>query len=108
MEVLCERQQVFRTKQSSIMQHMISTIRLRHTWSGPKKLRPTKVRVREGEVLYLPFGWWHQVRGYPAANGLCASLAMYFDPFFVRVSPKGSSRLGVLVPNPKYRNLCER
>lgn len=73
-----------------------------------KKLRPTKVRVHQGEVLYLPFGWWHQVRGIPASSGLCASLAMYFEPFFARVSPKGGSRLGVLIPNPKYRKLCER
>lgn len=72
------------------------------------KLRRTVVRVRPGEVLYLPFGWWHQVRAAPAANGLCASAASFFDPFFVRLQPKALARLGRLVPNPKYRATCER
>lgn len=72
------------------------------------KLRRTVVRVRAGEVLYLPFGWWHQVRAFPAEHGLCASAASFYEPFFVRLQPKALSRPGPLLPNPKYRRLCER
>merc|ERR1711862_969695 len=72
------------------------------------KLRKTVVRVREGEVLYLPFGWWHQVRGVPSENGLCASVASFYEPFFVRLQPKSLMKAGPLLPNPKYRKLCER
>lgn len=73
-----------------------------------QKLRPTLARVREGEVLYLPFGWWHQVTGFPAAHGLCASVSSYYEPFFVRLQPKSASKPGPLLPNPKYRELCTR
>jgi len=71
------------------------------------RLRRTVVRVREGEVLYLPFGWWHQVRAFPADHGLCASAASFFEPFFVRLQPKGLSKPGPLLPNPKYGKLCQ-
>lgn len=72
------------------------------------KLRSQTVRVQAGEVLYLPFGWWHQVSGAPAEHGLCASASCYFEPFFVRLQPKAYTRPGPLIPNPKYRKLCER
>jgi len=73
-----------------------------------QKLRRTVVRVRAGEVLYLPFGWWHQVRAFPAEHGLCASAAAFYEPFFVRLQPRALARPGPLLPNPKYRRLCER
>lgn len=72
------------------------------------KLRRQIVRVHSGEVLYLPFGWWHQVSGVPGEHGLCASASCYFEPFFVRLQPKALTRPGPLLPNPKYRKLCER
>jgi jumonji domain-containing protein 7 len=72
------------------------------------KLRRSLVRVRAGEVLYLPFGWWHQVRAVPGENGLCASAACFYEPFFVRLQPKALTKVGPLLPNPKYRKLCER
>lgn len=72
------------------------------------KLHRTVVRVCPGEILYLPFGWWHQVRAVPAENGLCAAAATFFEPFFVRLQPKALPKIGRLIPNPKYRKLCER
>mmetsp|Transcript_1689 Transcript_1689/g.4034 ORF Transcript_1689/g.4034 Transcript_1689/m.4034 type:complete len:340 (+) Transcript_1689:103-1122(+) len=72
------------------------------------KLRRTVVTVRAGEVLYLPFAWWHQVRALPAACGLCASAAAFFAPFFVRLQPRTMTTTGPLLLNPKYRELCER
>ena len=69
-------------------------------------LRRTEVIVRAGEFLYLPFGWWHEVTALPE-NGFCASCSMFFDPFYVRLQPKCSSKLGVLIPNPAYRGTCE-
>merc|ERR1711963_1109016 len=64
--------------------------------------------VRPGEVLYLPFGWWHQVRAIPAQSGLCASAAFFYEPFFCRFQPRTLPRPGPVLPNPKYRTLCER
>eukprot|EP00913_Durusdinium_trenchii_P026038 g24429.t1 len=51
------------------------------------QLRKTVVTVRAGEVLYLPFGWWHQVRGRPSPSGLCCSAASFFQPFFAVAVP---------------------
>ncbi|OLQ06196.1 JmjC domain-containing protein 7 [Symbiodinium microadriaticum] len=72
------------------------------------KLRRTVVTVRPGEVLYLPFAWWHQVQASPARCGLCASVAAFFAPFFVRLQPRSLSTTGPLLLNPKYRQLCQR
>mmetsp|Transcript_43193 Transcript_43193/g.78570 ORF Transcript_43193/g.78570 Transcript_43193/m.78570 type:complete len:344 (+) Transcript_43193:62-1093(+) len=72
------------------------------------KLRRQVVRVRAGEVLYLPFGWWHQVRAIPSDTGLCASAAFFYEPFFVRLQPKSLPHAGRLVLNPKYRATCVR
>jgi len=78
-----------------------------HYAERAKRLRRVDVSVRAGDVLYLPWGWWHQVRGVPGESGLCASAAVFFDPFFVRLQPKSMSRVGLPIPNPKYRALCE-
>jgi len=72
------------------------------------KLRRQTVIVRAGEILFLPFGWWHQVRAIPGPHGLCASAAFFYEPFFCRFQPKSYSHLGPVLPNPKYRSLCER
>jgi len=72
------------------------------------KLRPVRVVVRPGEVLFLPFGWWHQVRALPAESGLCASAACFYEPFFCRFQPRAWTEPGPVLPNPKYKKLCER
>ncbi|CAE7429143.1 JMJD7 [Symbiodinium natans] len=61
------------------------------------KLRRTVVTVRAGEVLYLPFAWWHQVRATPGPSGLCASAAAFFAPFFVRLQPRSLSTTGPML-----------
>lgn len=71
-------------------------------------LRRTTIRVKAGEIFYLPFAWWHEVRAVPAEDGLCASAAFFYDPFFVRLQPKAQTKPGPIVPNPKYRKICER
>lgn len=72
------------------------------------KLHRVIVRVGPGEVLYIPFGWWHQVRAVPAENGLCASAAAFYEPFFCRLQPKSMTCPGPLLVNPKYKELCRR
>ncbi|CAJ1450544.1 unnamed protein product, partial [Effrenium voratum] len=61
------------------------------------KLRRSVVTVHAGELLYLPFGWWHQVRATPSSSGLCASAACFFSPFYVRLQPKSLSVVGPML-----------
>mmetsp|Transcript_24218 Transcript_24218/g.55297 ORF Transcript_24218/g.55297 Transcript_24218/m.55297 type:complete len:255 (+) Transcript_24218:215-979(+) len=69
-------------------------------------LRPLEVEVGPGEVLYLPFGWWHEVYAVPY-EGLCASVSFMYEPLFVRLQPKHRPVLGPLMFNPKYRPTFE-
>jgi len=69
-------------------------------------LRRVHVTVCAGEMLYIPFGWWHEVTSVPC-DGLCASFTFIFEPLFVRVQPKHWTKLGPLSINPKYRRTLD-
>ena len=58
-------------------------------------------------MLYLPFGWWHEVHSHPSddAGGMCASVSHFYTPFFCR--PGGTSKLGPLLMNARYMRLWE-
>ena len=64
------------------------------------------MRVHAGDVLYLPFGWWHEVHAEPdeARGGLCASISHFYHPFWCRLGDKRTTRLGEMLVNPRYRS----
>jgi hypothetical protein len=68
------------------------------------------IDVRAGELLYLPFGWWHQVYSQPDCGadggGLCASVSHSYTPFFCRLGGRATARLGPIGVNPAYRVLA--
>ena len=69
----------------------------------PPSLPATAVTLHAGDILYLPFGWWHEVHGEPdARSGLCASVSHFYQPFFCRLGGKRNTRLGRMVVSPRY------
>eukprot|EP00929_Paragymnodinium_shiwhaense_P091194 TRINITY_DN51225_c0_g1_i1.p1 TRINITY_DN51225_c0_g1~~TRINITY_DN51225_c0_g1_i1.p1 ORF type:complete len:757 (-),score=129.04 TRINITY_DN51225_c0_g1_i1:10-2220(-) len=69
-------------------------------------IRRVHVSVGPGEVLFLPFGWWHEVTAHPS-EGLSVSLTFTYEPLFVRLQPKSCVELGTLSINPKYQTLLD-
>lgn len=41
--------------------------------------RPIKVVVREGQMLYLPVGWWHYVQQIPGQTGVVIAVNYWYD-----------------------------
>ena len=69
----------------------------------PASLPTVRVTLQPGDMLYLPFGWWHEVHGEPdARSGLCASVSHFYHPFFCRLGGKRNTRLGRMVLSPRY------
>ena len=72
------------------------------TTARPPSLPTVSVTLRPGDMLYLPFGWWHEVHGAPGADGLCASVTHFYQPYYCRLGGKRNTRLGPLMVNPRY------
>ena len=71
----------------------------------PKERLPTvSVTLNPGDVLYLPFGWWHEVHAHPdeSKGRLCASVAHFYKPYFCRLGGKEQMSLGPMMVNPVY------
>jgi len=41
----------------------------------PEEITPIRIKLRAGESLYLPVGWWHYVR----QSGLTIALNWWYD-----------------------------
>lgn len=41
--------------------------------------RPLQIAVREGEMLYLPAGWWHYVQQEGDKVGKCIAVNWWYD-----------------------------
>ena len=59
---------------------------LEKTFPDFAKARPVAVTVDKGDVLYIPMGWWHDVRGHPGRN---ISINFWYRLHDDKISPDG-------------------
>jgi jumonji domain-containing protein 7 len=64
---------------------------------------PMNCTVNEGEMLFLPSFWWHEVQSYPAeSEPLNIAVNFWYEPFFKKEFPCQACPLKV---NPEYFNI---
>ena len=73
----------------------------------PPSMPATAVVLLPGDLLYLPFGWWHEVHAHPdgARGGLCIGLSHFYHPYYCRVGGKRTATLGPIILSPRYKAL---
>eukprot|EP01083_Nonionella_stella_P070432 188427_1 len=49
--------------------------------------------VEEGDLLFLPSYWWHEVRSRPGESGLTFGINFWYEPFFEKEFPCPHCRL---------------
>lgn len=65
--------------------------------------RPLLCTIEEGEVLFMPAFWWHEVQSRPSqTQHRNLAVNFWYDPFFIKEFPCPDCHLDV---NPKYRHL---
>ena len=70
----------------------------------PDSLPTIAVTLGPGDLLYLPFGWWHEVHSHPdkERGNLSVSISHFYTPFYCRLGGKTCTTLGPLMRNPRY------
>lgn len=68
-----------------------------------KSAMPLNCTISEGDALFMPAFWWHEVQSYPSPTSL-RNLAVnyWYRPFLTREFPCQTCKLDV---NPSYRDL---
>ena len=69
----------------------------------PPEVPTVSVRLEAGDLLYLPFGWWHEVHAHPdEKKGLCAAVSHFYHPYWCRLGGPTTTELGPMILNPRY------
>ncbi|XP_069132177.1 uncharacterized protein [Argopecten irradians] len=64
---------------------------------------PLNCTLREGDVLFMPSFWWHEVQSSPNVTvGHNLAVNFWYDPFLTKEFPCQECRLDI---NPRYRHL---
>ncbi|ESO97617.1 hypothetical protein LOTGIDRAFT_152707 [Lottia gigantea] len=64
---------------------------------------PLNCTINEGDVLFMPAFWWHEVQSYPSpTEGRNLAVNFWYEPFLTKEFPCPTCKLDV---NPTYRNL---
>ncbi|XP_022083576.1 jmjC domain-containing protein 7-like isoform X4 [Acanthaster planci] len=65
--------------------------------------RPLNCTINEGDVLFMPAFWWHEVQSYPnVTEGRNLAVNFWYEPFLTKEFPCAHCKLDV---NPFYRHL---
>ena len=65
---------------------------------------PLQCRVAQGDVIFLPSFWWHEVQSVPDAASRNIAVNYWFDPFFTKDFPCAACHLKV---SEKYYGLLD-
>ena len=72
----------------------------------PAEMPTLAVQVCAGDMLYIPFGWWHEVSAEPDERaGICASASHFYHPYYCRLGGPSTTELAPMLTNPRYRHL---
>ncbi|KAK3103959.1 hypothetical protein FSP39_023261 [Pinctada imbricata] len=64
---------------------------------------PLNCTISEGDVLFMPSFWWHEVQSYPNTDtSRNVAVNLWYEPFLTKEFPCPECTLDV---NPKYRHL---
>ncbi|XP_060084095.1 bifunctional peptidase and arginyl-hydroxylase JMJD5-like [Ylistrum balloti] len=64
---------------------------------------PLNCTLKEGDVLFMPSFWWHEVQSSPNGTaGHNLAVNFWYDPFLTKEYPCPECRLDI---NPRYRHL---
>jgi len=67
---------------------------------------PLDCHLKEGDVLYMPAFWWHEVQSYPNSDEhRNLAVNFWYEPFLQKEFPCVDCKLDV---NPIYRELIEK
>lgn len=70
-----------------------------------KDARALNCTINEGDVLFMPSFWWHEVQSYPSEKEQRnVAVNFWYEPFLTKEFPCATCKMDV---NPFYRHMLE-